>query len=176
MARQVGPEADHLRARTLDLITASRRRAESSQRVSGGKRHWRDEELRAVLGLIPRPTLVVLDTFEQVQRRGPAAVDTTLDLAHWLARQPDQFRVVIAGRADVADLPARRNTVRGLAPDEARELLTELAGRPLSPVLADRVIEQLGTSPLTMRLAARLLSTTDGGPVSLVSRAGRPGW
>jgi hypothetical protein len=152
-------EVRTLRASASELATFGGYELESNARRSATIGDWgaliRDLVLVAGHG---KQILVVLDTFEQVQRQGPSAVHAVTQLVDELLRWP-LMRIVVSGRTNPhVDLPGTPLFLGGLAESEAVQLLTELAPEPVAESTALRVVKQVGTSPLTIRLAARLLA------------------
>jgi hypothetical protein len=121
--------------------------------------------LQDVLGVMekalgPRPYLVVIDTFEQVQVRGE-----TIAIPFWEALSEIQsrwpfLRVVVSGRAPVRTLklagkePA--NLVVGDLDRESAEAFVLAQGITSSDV-ARSVVRQVGGVPLSLKLAVALL-------------------
>jgi hypothetical protein len=121
--------------------------------------------LQDVLGVMekvlgPRPYLVVLDTFEQVQVRGE-----TIAIPFWEALTEIQsrwpfLRVVVSGRAPVRTLklagkePA--NLVVGDLDRESAEAFVQAQGISSSEV-ARSIVRQVGGVPLSLKLAVALL-------------------
>jgi hypothetical protein len=139
----------------------------SSRRSSGDSLDW-ELLIGDLLMLIPSQILVVLDTFEQVQRRGPSAVSSLLTLIYSLLSHPDRIRVLISGRAEIPDLPlATGRHLTGLDRSEAARLLISMSEAPVERDTAKAIVDLLGTSPLTIRLASQLLATGDGDPGDL---------
>jgi len=112
--------------------------------------------------------VVVLDTFEEVQRN-PRATRTIFELFDSLAAVLPGLRLVVSGRAPVPEFedPRRRDRVmevRGLEDHHAVELLQAILARespqtaPLDPALARDVVGLVGNSPLSLLLAARVLA------------------
>lgn len=136
---------------------------------------YRDAALdlaRAIQRLKIDRLVVVLDTFEEVERRVQSAADQISGLFATLAAAVPGFRLVISGRAPAraftrADRPDRHLALAPFDAEPAVELLShlvlreaELAGMPppdLDVALAHDVVRLVGGIPLTLRLAARIL-------------------
>lgn len=105
----------------------------------------------------PPALLLVLDTFEQVQVRGTAAVASVRVFLDLLLKHLPYARVIISGRAPVLPLWP------GVNPQPLADLDKESADAVLEalqvadPVLRSVIIDQFGTSPLSLRLAADAL-------------------
>lgn len=101
-----------------------------------------------------QPLLFVVDTFEEVQRRGASDEQAALALLTELQRQIPGLRVIISGRA-----PAKK----GMA------LPLQIAGleRPASEALIDAYLKQYGISPLAPADRARILDIANDNPLSL---------
>jgi hypothetical protein len=152
-------EVRALRASASEFAMFGGYELESNARRSATVGDWRAliRELALAAGH-GKQILVVLDTFEQVQRQGPSAVHAVKQLVDELRRWP-LIRIVVSGRANPeVDLPGTPLYLDGLAESEAVPLLTELAPKPITESMALQVVRQVGTSPLTIRLAARLLA------------------
>jgi hypothetical protein len=174
VSRQAGgpdrPRLDRLAKVALDAAETARFRQETSSRAAG---NTPGQEIGQLVGdlaaFASRPILVVFDTAEQVQRRGPSAVGSFIALVGQLAGTSTPVRVVVCGRAEVPGLAASEHELVGLGRAEAVTLLTELCTRPVDARTAEAVIDALGTSPLTIRLAARLLSDPQTVPGDLLA-------
>ncbi|MFG2913434.1 AAA family ATPase [Kitasatospora sp. NPDC048298] len=103
--------------------------------------------------------LLVLDTFERVQRRGRHAQERLLHALDSLRWTCPNLRVIAAGRAPVDDPRFRHVPLDGFDPATARRFLrrhvTELT-RATDEEL-DLVTDTVGRSPLNLKLAAALL-------------------
>jgi hypothetical protein len=164
--------------RQLEYDVAFGRIVKSSHDIAenasyGAEGHYRDsavdtygwhDPIKSMAGATPDPILVVFDTVEQVQRRGPAAVASLISLVNTLVQEG--IRVVLCGRTELP-LPARSAQLTGLERDEAARLLTDMTTMSIPVSTAAAVVDQIGTSPLTVRLAARLLAANDGEPSEL---------
>jgi hypothetical protein len=141
-----------------------------------GQTTWRPGVHRAVDELLPSgaaPLVVVLDTYESVERSGPDAVRSVREFILSLPSEVTSLRVVVSGRAPAAlledDPSVLRLHVRPLRGQAAVRALqwfvrreSRRPGAPrtvtrLDPVLAAQVVEVVGGIPLTLRLAARVL-------------------
>ena len=174
VARQAGgpdrPRLDRLAKVALDAAETARFRQETSSKAASNTPGPAIEQLVSDLAAFSsRPILVVFDTAEQVQRRGPSAVGSFTALVGQLASTSSPVRVMVCGRAEVPGLPASAHELVGLGRAEAVTLLTELCTRPVDARTAQAVIDALGTSPLTIRLAARLLCDPDAVPGDLLA-------
>jgi patatin-related protein len=184
LAAQVAPDrraqAELLADKARDLARRGDRGLEVSGReaqvMSGG---WTDLA-RAVVRLAApsrrRKLLVVVDTFEQVQRREISAVDllrSFLDEVRSASFDPDEVpsvsrhldqapaaslhaHTIIAGRAPEPILTDQAVQLEGLERSEATKLLQHLAPR-VSDELAGWITGRFGSSPLTVRLAAAVV-------------------
>lgn len=174
MAQQVdGPERSRLEqlvaAATDEVDSAATRDMYLSRASSRESSRW-ETIFAAAVGLVPpaRRALVVMDTFEQVQRRGPSAVASVVHLIDGLCAHGAQVRVVVAGRAEVPELGVGRY-LHGLRHDEAVRLLREFAGDRVDDAMAAALVAHLGTSPLTVRLTGQLLRHGDEGTGDLLA-------
>ena len=110
------------------------------------------------------PSLVVaLDTFEEVQSRGPGAIYNVRDLISRLQQALPDMRVLVSGRGVVREFTDDRLTsimrLGDLAAEDAESLLESLG--VADPALREQIVMQFGSSPLTLHLAARALIETD---------------
>jgi hypothetical protein len=132
------------------------------------------------------PVLVVLDTYEQIERNHPERAEQVYDLFAVLASAIPRFRLIVSGRAPaddyiVQDRPDRQLHVRALGEEAALNLLAHSvkhegtkADRPTDAIdleLGREVIELVGGIPLTIRLAARVL--VQEGPEAIADAAER---
>jgi tetratricopeptide (TPR) repeat protein len=116
--------------------------------------------------------VVVLDTFEEAERRGRRTCDQILELFAVLASELSELKLVVSGRAPARtaahpDRPDRQLELEPFHGDEAVDLLrhltrreADLAGVPpplFDDALARDVVRLVGGIPLTLRLAARVL-------------------
>ena len=100
--------------------------------------------------------VVVLDTFEEVQVRGPGAVGDLLALVDKLRESLPDSRVVIAGRSVPGDVAEGPLVELGDLDLEAADAV--LAARGVrDPAIRETIIERFGRDPLTLRLAAEAL-------------------
>jgi hypothetical protein len=113
--------------------------------------------------------LVVLDTYEELERHHPEAADAVYDLFATLAGELPSFHLVVSGRSPAEAFwdgtrPDRQMHVLPLVDDAAVALLRHYVRReaPDDPPdvdddLARDIIGLVGGIPLTVRLAARVL-------------------
>jgi Cdc6-like AAA superfamily ATPase len=116
------------------------------------------------MGLSDHPSLLVLDTFEEVQNRSlDAVVEIWLFLEELQATIP-ALRTVVAGRAPVRGVATEELPLSRLDPDAAEGFLMAYGIR--DPKLARTIAEQMRGNPLSLRLAAevlRLEAPSEGG-------------
>ena len=104
------------------------------------------------------PLVLVLDTFEEVQIKGPGAVRDVLDLVGRLQAEMPTMRVVVSGRGVVTEFhgtPTIPVTLGDLDLEAADALLEDLGVR--DGELRRLINERFGRNPLTLRLAAEAL-------------------
>ncbi|TFW57802.1 hypothetical protein CT676_27760 [Bradyrhizobium sp. MOS001] len=121
--------------------------------------------LADLLGIIegrlgPRPYVVTLDTFEEVQYRGEASAFPLWDMLIELQKQRPFLRVVVSGRAPasslrLADRPPNSLEIGSLDSSSAIAFLG--AQGVEDPQLAARIVGQVGGVPLSLKLAASLV-------------------
>lgn len=113
----------------------------------------------------PRPYIVVLDTFEEVQYRGENRAFPVWELLINMQARWPFLRVVVSGRGPVLTLQ-----MAGAAPKqlEMGELDRRAAVRFLAiqgvddSVLAENIVKQVGAVPLSLKLAASVLAREEG--------------
>ncbi|MEN4478760.1 AAA family ATPase [Mycolicibacterium cosmeticum] len=160
ISRQLGGHESaryRLRQVSRDIAANTSYASQSSSRASHGDSYDWEPLIDNLLAHTDDRILVVMDTVEQVQRRGPSAVSLLSLLLKTLSSYP-RIRVVLSGRAEVPELGfAVHHRLSGLKHDEAVQLLGALApGVPTHT--AHMLVDVVGTAPLTIRLTARLLA------------------
>ena len=159
------------------------RSASSGRTVTGPDTYWADLLGQAVDGMVVGSRLlVVLDTVEQAQRRGPSAMYALADVVGELCRR-SHVLVLLSGRARVPELADITTTMEllGLAEPDAVTLMVDLAEGAVDRDHAQTLVRRFGTrhpatgagvptgdepiliSPLTVRLLAALLAKTGAG-------------
>jgi hypothetical protein len=132
--------------------------------------------LSDILGILgsrlgPRPFVVVLDTFEEVQYRGEERAISFWGLLSDLQNRWPFLRIVVAGRAPVETLKLAGRPPRQI---ELGDLDEEAAGSFLSaqgidnPQVQRDLIRTFGQLPLSLKLVGSLAARTDGGAPSLL--------
>jgi hypothetical protein len=127
--------------------------------------------LETALG--PRPFVVVLDTFEQVQYRGEAQAIPLWDMLAQMQSAWPFLRVVISGRAPVTTLRLASKPPENLKlGDLDREsALAFVKARGIeSEEIADAIVRQVGGVPLSLKLAAALLRKAPQEELAIKSR------
>ena len=125
--------------------------------------------LRSRLG--PRPFVVVLDTFEEVQYRGEERALPFWDLLSYLQDGAPFLRIVVAGRAPVETLKlAGRPPRRIKLGDLDREAAAAFLGTQGidDPQIQQDIIRTFGRLPLSLKLAGALAARTAGGAAALL--------
>lgn len=126
-------------------------------------------QFRRKLG--PRPYVVVLDTFEEVQYRGEERARLFWDLLSEFQNRAPFLRVLVAGRAPVESLrlagrPPRQIELGDLDEEAA---LAFLAARGIEdPEVRRGFIESFGRLPLSLKLASSLAARMPGGASELL--------
>jgi tetratricopeptide (TPR) repeat protein len=156
-------------------------RAEAERRSSGQQRKGHDRDERRFIRLFAdlvrttlsedRLALLILDTFEQVQRKGPIAVARHLDFLDMLQFHCPALRIVAAGRAPVDDPRFTGLSLEGFDPATAHLFLRrQLPGEGAEYEAALHSITQVvGSDPLSLKLAASLIGRE--GPRALLDAA-----
>jgi hypothetical protein len=161
ISRQLGGEEStryRLRQVSRDIAANTPYASQSSSRASHGDSYDWEPLIANLLAHTGDRILVVMDTVEQVQRRGPSAVSSLSLVLDALSRYSQRIRVVLSGRAELPEIGfANHYQLCGLERDEAVQLLSKLApGMPHAT--AETLVGVVGTAPLTIRLTARLLA------------------
>jgi Trypsin-like peptidase domain/Effector-associated domain 1 len=115
--------------------------------------------LAAQLGVVDRPVLFVLDTFEEVQSRSVEWVEDIWSFLEELQSAVPRLRVCIAGRAQVGGHELQELLLSELDREAAVGYLHARGikdGR-----LAERLADRFGGSPLTLKLAADVAELED---------------
>jgi hypothetical protein len=125
----------------------------------------------------PRPYVVVLDTFEDVQYRGEARAFPLWGLLDELQERAPFLRVVISGRAPVESLRLAGRTphsvVLGDLDTEAAIAFLEAQGVS-DRQLAEQLVRSFGGVPLTLKLVASL-AAKNAEELAAISPDGRRG-
>ena len=127
------------------------------------------EWMRRALG--PRPYVVVLDTFEEVQYRGEERALKLWEMLDELQERAPFLRVVVAGRAPVESLvlagrPPRQMELGGLDDEAAMAFLR--AQGITDKTLQAKLVDTVGRLPLSLKLVSTLAKQTRGGPAALL--------
>lgn len=196
IVRQIGSQLPLLR-RALDSETLL---VDETSKGAGAESRRREPWLaliesiaKLLVSVLNGPLVVVLDTYEELQRHDARAVSPQgEELYRMFARLSDyvpHFRLVVSGRAPATDFVASGRSriaqevlaVGPLDPFSAAVALQQLyereltratsasaavpAGRRLDPKLVGEVLRTVGRSPLTLKLAARVLAREGGAAV-----------
>lgn len=108
----------------------------------------------------PRPYVVVLDTFEEVQYRGEARAFPFWEMLQRLQQSRPFLRVVVSGRAPAVTLRLAEKSPIGMQlgslDQEAATAFLQTQGVS-DAQMAQRLVSQFGAIPLTLKLLASLL-------------------
>jgi hypothetical protein len=149
-----------------------------SGQAGGEPREQPDQALSVladILGILgrdlgPRPYVIVLDTFEEVQYRGEERAFPFWQVLSDLQERWPFLRVVVCGRAPVSSLRlggrAPRPIELGDLDDGAATAFLEASGID-DPELQRDVMAKFGRLPLSLKLVASLAARTDGGAAAL---------
>ena len=111
--------------------------------------------------------VLALDTFEEVQVKGPGAAHVVVDLVDQLQSALPDTRVIVLGRGAMRefgpDLPGSVMLLEDLDYDAADALLADLG--VADPAVRRQIADQFGRNPLTLRLAAWALADSGGDEV-----------
>lgn len=124
----------------------------------------------------PRPYVVTLDTFEEVQYRGEAGAFPLWDMLIALQEQRPFLRVVVSGRAPVTSLrlagqPAVPLEIGSL---DDRAALAFLQAQGIDDEqLASKIVGQVGGVPLSLKLAGSLIKRDGADSKGVRNLAGR---
>lgn len=109
--------------------------------------------------------LLVLDTFEEVQRQQLSNIRILWDFVARLRDEVDVTRTIVSGRALDAglqgDLEADVRELTELDEQAAMAMLTDQSGVVVSEELARRVIDLVSGNPLSLRLAIDVLRRSE---------------
>lgn len=127
--------------------------------------------LAELLGVIesalgPRPYVIMLDTFEEVQYRGESRAHPFWDLLAELQQRRPFLRVVVSGRAPVTSLRLagkEPNSIEVGALDREAALSFLGVQGVGNKALADRLFGMIGGMPLSLKLAAELVRRRETG-------------
>ncbi|MCC8247632.1 CHAT domain-containing protein [Saccharothrix luteola] len=158
LAAQTGENRfDRLLTGARDLLRGGDKLHETSIRsLHQGRSH--DHLLRLLeSGLSGERVLLVLDTFEEVQRRDREVQRSFATFLTEVAEALPRLSIVLGGRSPAPDLSLRAVQVPLLDPDEAIALLRSLLPFDLAADEAARVVDAVRPSPLCVRLAAGIL-------------------
>lgn len=100
------------------------------------------------------PVLLVIDTFEEVQHRGPGQARRVISFLGSLSDLIPRMRVVIAGRADIPD--AKLHDRIALIAFDEKSAAAYLTANGIPEALAPAVVKHVGGSPLSLNLAVKL--------------------
>jgi hypothetical protein len=132
--------------------------------------------MRTKLG--PRPYVVVLDTFEEVQYRGEARAEPLWDMLTQLQIQAPFLRVVISGRAPVESLRLAgkppHQIILGDLDEESALAFLEAQG-VTDDKLRKRLVGAFGRMPLSLKLASSLVTRGDVNGEDLLSETSSGG-
>jgi Effector-associated domain 1/NB-ARC domain len=178
------PTKSRLLRRLLDVATMRSKGSGLEVADFIGSPGARAEQLAEALRAIKVGSLVVvIDTFEGLERRNPERATELRDLFATLAATLPAFRLVVSGRGParifVSDTrPDRLLEVGPLTDDAAVRLLRHFvdqaptaSGTDVDDTLAREVISLVGGIPLTVRLAATVLVRE--GPTAITDAATR---
>jgi hypothetical protein len=153
----------------------------TGERQEGQSTKEYDARVRSVIadlvGLIevrlgPRPYVIVLDTFEEVQYRGERQAFGFWELLDRMQQARSFLRVVIAGRAPVNSLvlakqPPQRLELGELDREAAIAFLQTQGISDAS--IAEALVKQMGGVPLSLKLAASVVKRQGFSSVSDIS-------
>jgi hypothetical protein len=149
-------------------------------------RETASEFISAMRGIADGALVVVLDTYEQLERNQPGQAGEIWDLFALMAAQLPRFRLIVSGRTPASAFvepsrPDRQLQVVGLKDDAAVDLLrhfvrheaqkANLPAISIDDEAGHDVIALVGGIPLTVRLAARVL--VQEGPNAIADAANR---
>jgi hypothetical protein len=124
----------------------------------------------------PRPYIVVLDTFEEVQYRGESRAFPVWELLNDMQVRWPFLRVVVCGRGPVSTLQmagaATKQLEIGELDQNAAIRFLALQGVP-DRSLAENIVKQVGAVPLSLKLAASVLAREEGNEKGLRDFSGK---
>ncbi|MBR0820269.1 AAA family ATPase [Bradyrhizobium liaoningense] len=121
----------------------------------------RSELVEALDGVVRQLTLkpsllLVFDTFEQTQVRGPAVVASFMETIHAILSQLPYARLVISGRGTIEGF-SNATSVHLTELDKATALSVLQALGIRSAVTRRRIVQTVGRNPLSLHLSARAI-------------------
>ncbi len=135
-------------------------------------------DMLGILGstLGPRPYVVVLDTFEEVQYRGESRAYPVWELLARMQHRWPFLRVIVSGRSPVSTLTLvdqnpRQLPLEGLDPEAAKAFLRTQGVE--DGELAAAIVRQVGGVPLSLKLAASVLKREGGDRQGVRGLSGR---
>jgi WD40 repeat protein len=164
---------DALRERAASRASGRRQLGDVASRVAPGREQVdlrSIAELRDLLTGVDR-VILVLDAFEEVQRRDVSYERELVGFLDLLEERIPGLRVILAGRVPVRVGEPLGFELRDLTDDEARALLELLtAGTDVDPAEFGGALAVAGRNPLSVRLAGDILRRAKG-PARLVAVA-----
>jgi cellulose synthase operon protein C len=106
----------------------------------------------------PLPILFVVDTFEEVQFIGPAAVRTVWSLLLRLQSRLEMLRIVVAGRVVPDEVKTTALRLAEMDASGARMLLKRWLPEVKNDAIIDEIAAIAGGSPMALRLAAQVVN------------------
>jgi len=155
----------------LEATTSERLVSEDVGQIANSSHFIRSTEVRDELGELvaelarrqSRNILLVIDTFEIVQRRGSTAVYNVLMLAAQLVRRTNRLRIVVSGRGS----PRREDFDFTEAAPTWRLLPLEGFDVESGRAYLEQRLRKLGNTTTSASTAARVVSLVRGNPLSL---------
>ena len=121
----------------------------------------------------PRPFVIVLDTFEEVQYRGEKLAYPLWEMLDRMQQSFPFLRVVVSGRAPVTSLTLSNKPPEGMVLGDLdnEAAVAYLKGLGVAdPELAQMLVKQLGGVPLSLKLAAAVVKRDGVERVGDISR------
>ena len=112
------------------------------------------------------PLLIVIDTFEEVQKRGIEMAGILWRFLYYLRQEFPRLRVIVSGRAQVPQLTTYLGKPSEIALTEFDEssAISYLMMRDVSDIDSARALyRQVGGNPLNLKLAAHIAKSEKTG-------------
>ena len=167
--RQLARQASESTAVLESELTALQAAASESSSSDAGARNVNADEwfkhFAAIVGRLAEfrglPLILVIDTFEEIQRRGAVEEDFVWGMLARLQSEVPDLRIVVSGRALPRQGAALALRLQGLERQASEALIDTYLAQyklgQLDAVTRKRILDIARDNPLTLRLALRLL-------------------
>ncbi|MDU8929917.1 ATP-binding protein [Alisedimentitalea sp. MJ-SS2] len=141
--------------RRLSYAAPSKTLLESSASTSEDW-YWVVDEVAGVLEGLPGSgrILVMIDTFEQAQRRGRHVISELWRMAVHLSERVPRLRIIAAGRLEDDVHSQNQIALQAFELSDVERVFARAVGEDIPQALVDDIYEVTGGHPLTVQLAA----------------------